>query len=98
MNWMVNRMARKNNISISDNRQNIAVIKTDLHWIKDAIKNIQKEVQEHNDKLDTVCINQKNHLKHHEDQEKNKKWMYGFVVAVAGIVTAAINLIFMIFR
>jgi seryl-tRNA synthetase len=84
---------RKNNISISDNRENIAVIKTNMQWIKDTLNNIQKQVEEHNDKLDEVCINLKNHLRHHEDAEKNRKWFYGFVVAIAGIVAAGVNVI-----
>ena len=53
---------------------------------------------EHNDKLDEVTINQQNHLRHHEKQESHRKWFYGFVVAVAGVVAASINIIFMILR
>lgn len=68
----------------------IASIKTDLNWIKDILKEMQKEGKINNDKLDEVYIGFRNHLTQHENLRKEMFTKLGLFLTAIGIISAVI--------
>ena len=75
---------------MTKNNGSIASIKTDLNWIKDILKDMQKKSEENNDKLDEVCIGFKNHLTQHENLRREMFTKLGLFVSAIGIISAII--------
>jgi len=81
-------------------RANIAELRTHVLYIRRAIDKIEKHGQEVNAdvaKIKEDCaalkIEMRNHLKHHANQEKGRKWFYGFIIGIVGTVTAVVNIL-----
>ena len=72
------------------NNASLASVKTDLEWIKDILKDVQKEIKGHNDKLDEVSINLKNHLNLHETLRREMFTKLGLFLTAIGIISAII--------
>ena len=68
----------------------LASVKTDLEWIKDILKDMQTEIKGHNDKLDEVSINLKNHLNLHEQLRREMFTKLGLFLTAIGIISAII--------
>lgn len=73
-----------------NNNASIASVKTDLEWIKGILKDMQIEIKGHNDKLDDVCINLKNHLVQHENLRREMFTKLGLFLTSIGIISAVI--------
>jgi len=81
-------------------RASIAELRTHILYIR-------KAIDEHNKKIDEIqtCTNKleigiKNHLKHHENIEKNQtakiqlgRWRWGISLGIVGAIISAIGLI-----
>lgn len=88
-------------------KASIAEIRTHILYIRKAITRVEEQVIDHNKKIDEIqkCTNglsieMKNHLKHHENIEKNRtakvqlgRWRWGIALGIVGTILSTIALI-----
>lgn len=75
---------------MAKNNASLVSVKTDLEWIKSILKDMQTEIKGHNDKLDEVSINLKNHLVQHETLRREMFTKLGLFLTAIGITSAII--------